>query len=234
MLSFKHFLCIFSKRRGWWGGERERLSQFFRNNVCAYSLVPVSPLCAQFSSVQFNPSTDRVVGGTLQTIWLEILFESFQQEAIVSSSGMGRNVHSSVFSIQHFLCCPRRFPPSKVPWRTVLERLSRRVTCPNHASFRLWTLARRGSCGPTRKLILLRSARTKIAAHVMDFMSVLRQEKTIGLVAWNTQVTHNGSRTIQLLIAATPIWKRKKQNVCLKCLSPVLGRQWLFTKLPFV
>ena len=31
------------------------------------------------------------------------------------------------------------------------------MTCPNHASFRLLTVARGGSCGSTRKLILLRT-----------------------------------------------------------------------------
>ena len=35
----------------------------------------------------------------------------------------------------------------------VLERLS----CLNHASFHLLTVARRGSCGPTKKLIFLHS-----------------------------------------------------------------------------
>ena len=62
-------------------------------------------------------------------------------------------------------CCLSAFPlPTtasatvpKVPWRMVLERLLRRVTCPNHASFRLLTVARSGSCGPTRELILLRT-----------------------------------------------------------------------------
>ena len=39
--------------------------------------------------------------------------------------------------------------------KDVLERLSWRVTCPYHASFRLLTVARRGSCGPTKKLISL-------------------------------------------------------------------------------
>ena len=38
-----------------------------------------------------------------------------------------------------------------------MERLSWRVTCPNHASFRLLTIARKGSCGPTRELILYRT-----------------------------------------------------------------------------
>ena len=35
---------------------------------------------------------------------VEILFQSFQQKAIVSSSGIGKDVHSLVLSIQHFLC----------------------------------------------------------------------------------------------------------------------------------
>ena len=83
------------------------------------------------------------------------LFQSFLQEALMSSSGMGRKFHSLMLSIQHFLCRPRRYPPSKVPWMMGFERLSWRVTRPNHASFRLLTVARRGSCGPTRKLILL-------------------------------------------------------------------------------
>ena len=54
----------------------------------------------------------------------EILFQSFLQEALVSSSGMGRDVHSLMLSIQHFFCRTPRRPPSKVPWRMVLERLS--------------------------------------------------------------------------------------------------------------
>ena len=52
---------------------------------------------------------------------------------------------------------PRRRPPYKMPWRMVLERLSWRVTCPNHASFRLLTVTRRASFGSTGELILLRT-----------------------------------------------------------------------------
>ena len=37
----------------------------------------------------------------------------------------------------------------------VLERLLWRVTCPNHGSFFLLPVARGGSSGPIRKLILL-------------------------------------------------------------------------------
>ena len=45
----------------------------------------------------------------------------------------------------------------------VLERLSWRVTRPNHASFRLLTATRRGSCGPTRKLIFSAPSRWSCA-----------------------------------------------------------------------
>ena len=34
----------------------------------------------------------------------EVLFQSFLQEALVSGSGMGRDVHSLMLSIQQFLC----------------------------------------------------------------------------------------------------------------------------------
>ena len=46
----------------------------------------------------------------------EILFQSFLQEALVSSSGMGRDVHFSfALSILHFLCRPRRRLGLKCP-----------------------------------------------------------------------------------------------------------------------
>ena len=54
----------------------------------------------------------------------EIFFQSFLQEALVGISVMGGDVHNLMLSIQHFLCRPRRRPPSKVLWRLVLERLS--------------------------------------------------------------------------------------------------------------
>ena len=37
----------------------------------------------------------------------EIDFQSFLREALVSRSGMGRDVHSLTLSIQHFFCRPR-------------------------------------------------------------------------------------------------------------------------------
>ena len=72
----------------------------------------------------------------------------FWQEAVVSSSGMGRDFHCLMCSIRHFLCRARRRQPRRLSWR---------VTCPNGVSFPLVTVGRRGPCGPTGKLILLRT-----------------------------------------------------------------------------
>ena len=110
-------------------------------------------LCSKFvasciSLVQFS-SIPWPIGLSGRWLWQMIQQRSsssrFLQEALASSSCMGRNTHSLMLSIQHFLCRPRRCPPSEMPWRMVLERLSWRVTCPNLASFRLLTVARRAS-----------------------------------------------------------------------------------------
>ena len=56
----------------------------------------------QFISVQ---SLDQLGDqGDMRDLSAEILFQPFLQEALVSSSGMGRNVHFLMLSIQHFLC----------------------------------------------------------------------------------------------------------------------------------
>ena len=46
----------------------------------------------------------------------------------------GQYVYSLTLSIHHFLCRPRRRPPSKVTRKMVLERLALRVSYPNHVS----------------------------------------------------------------------------------------------------
>ena len=75
----------------------------------------------QFSSVQ---SLDRFGRrGDMRDDSAEILFQSFLQEALVSRSGMGRDIHSLTLPTQHFLCRPQHRSPTKVPWRMVLERL---------------------------------------------------------------------------------------------------------------
>ena len=65
----------------------------------------------------------------------EILFQSFLLKVLVSSSGLGRGVHSLMLSIKHFFCRPRRRLLSKVPWRMILERLSWRVAYPETCKF---------------------------------------------------------------------------------------------------
>ena len=74
-----------------------------------------------FSSIQ---SLDRFGrrgmrgGGDMRDDSAEILFQSSLQEAIFSSSGMGRDVHS-LMSIQHFLCrslCGALSPVNNKGW----------------------------------------------------------------------------------------------------------------------
>ena len=103
-------------------------------------------------SFSFSPLTDWVKGGIEGRFCRDPLpdfffFFFFLQEAPLSISGMGKDVHSLILSIQHFLFQPQRRLPSRASWRMVLERLSWRVTCSNYASFRLLTVVRRGSCG---------------------------------------------------------------------------------------
>ena len=47
-----------------------------------------------FSSLQFSPLTDWVIGETRGMIQQRSFFQSFLYEAIASSSGMGKDVHS--------------------------------------------------------------------------------------------------------------------------------------------
>ena len=67
----------------------------------------------QFVSVQSLDRLGRL--GDMKDDSAEILFQSFLQEALVSSSGMGRDVHSLILSAQYFLGQPGRRPPSNVP-----------------------------------------------------------------------------------------------------------------------
>ena len=74
---------------------------------------------------------------------------------------------------------PWHHPPSKVPWRMVLERLSWRVLCPNHASFHFLTVAR-CSCGPTRKLVSL-CTQSLVLCSKQEIQRLLRH---LVLIAW--------------------------------------------------
>ena len=97
----------------------------------------------------------------------EILFQSFLQEAIVSSSGMGRAVHSLMLSIQHFFCRSRHRPPSRWPegwfsrgcrgvWHARTMQVSVSWQLPEEVPVNLqgrWSCspASRWSCAPSRK-----------------------------------------------------------------------------------
>ena len=70
--------------------------------------------------------------------------KAVQPGTIMGSSDMDHDGHSLMLPIQHLLCWPQCRPPFKMPDRMLLERLSCRVTCPNHVSFRLLTVARGG------------------------------------------------------------------------------------------
>ena len=63
----------------------------------------------QFSSVPWPIRSS----GNMRDDSAEIVFQPFLHGALLSSSGTGRDVHSLLLSIQHFLCRPRRRPPSR-------------------------------------------------------------------------------------------------------------------------
>ena len=96
-----------------------------------------------------------VGGGGMRHDSAEILFQTVLREAIISSSDIGRDVHSLMWSIQRFFCRPGRRPSSEVHCRMVLEKLSWHMTCPKHVSFRLLTAATRGSRGHSGISILI-------------------------------------------------------------------------------
>ena len=90
----------------------------------------------QFSSVQPLDRLGRRGGGgsDMKDDSAEILFQSFLQETLVSSCGMGREVHSLMLSSQHVLCRPRRNKSRKFNLMIVatLNRRWRRERIENH------------------------------------------------------------------------------------------------------
>ena len=59
-----------------------------------------------------------------------------------------RPVHSLMLSSHPFLCLPSLLSPFTVPCKMVLVRPDERKTGPYRCSLRLFTMARRSSCGP--------------------------------------------------------------------------------------
>ena len=76
-------------------------------------------------SVQFSSVPDWLGHrGEMKDDSAEILFQSFLQEAVVSSSDMGSDVHSLILSVQHFLYVhtPHTFLPSCMMLNVVTQR----------------------------------------------------------------------------------------------------------------
>ena len=91
----------------------ERVKAKLRDRSVAdlWPSMTISPtLKYEFSSVQFLDRLGR--RGDREGDSAEILLQSFLQKALVGSSSMGRDVHTLMLSIQHFLCRPQRRPPS--------------------------------------------------------------------------------------------------------------------------
>ena len=90
-----------------------------KQRVVMIELVQFSESVSQFSSVQFSivlrPIGSWGRGGGMRDDSAEALLQSILQEALVSSSGMGRGARSLMLSIQHFLCRPWRRPLSMMP-----------------------------------------------------------------------------------------------------------------------
>ena len=73
-------------------------------------------VCLFFKTFSSARSFDQLGRqGDMRDHSAEIPFQSFLRDIIVSSSDIGRDVHSLASSRQHFLCRPGRRPPSKVP-----------------------------------------------------------------------------------------------------------------------
>ena len=69
-----------------------------------------------------------------------------------------RPVHSLMLSSHLFLCLPCLLPSFTVPCKILLARPDERQTWPYHCSLRLFTMARKLSCGPTACWILARTS----------------------------------------------------------------------------
>ena len=134
----------------------------------------------------------------------------------MSSSCMGRDVHSLMLFIQCFLCWSWRRPPSKVPCRMGLERLPWHVTFSNHASFHLLTVARRGSCGPMGKLISLRTQSLGLRSKEMErsfFMHLVLKALTLcDISIWQKSHSPLLNCWFLLLISFHPFWGKKIQD----------------------
>ena len=122
--------------------------------------------------------------GDMRDDSVETLFQSFPQKARVSSSGMGRDVHSLMLSIQHFLFRPQHCSPSEVLWRKVLESLLWCVTSS------LWSLMHMictyvlMQWSQDSKRVHLFRRQLGLSCGIFCFMSGVCREQSAHLVHW--------------------------------------------------
>ena len=142
-VSYDHCWASCSVRStGWLSSVAKTLTRFDHPDIISRS---------QVYQNKFSPLTDWVTGD-IRDDSAEILFQPFLQEAIVSISGMGRDGHSLILSIQYFLWWPWHRPPFKDGFGEAVMAYDMPRTMQVSVS---WRVAWRGACGLTRKLILL-------------------------------------------------------------------------------
>ena len=111
----------------------------------------------QNRSVQLSSLTDWVTGGTWGMIQQRSSSSLFCKRPLIQAVLAWAAKYSLWCFLSSISSTDHGVTPPKVPW-WVLERLLWHVTvvtCPDHASFHLLTVARGGCCGSTQKLILL-------------------------------------------------------------------------------
>ena len=119
--------------------------------------------------------------------------------ASCSNAGIPRLIHSLMFSVQLFLCLPLHLPPSKMPNKMSLDKVSWRVMWPNHASFFLFTIAQRGSCGPANAATLCQT-NSLVLCSVNEMLKSFRQHFNskvwifLSVSAVKVQLSHPQSR----------------------------------------
>ena len=152
-------------------------------------------------------------GGGMRDDSAKILFRYFLWEALVNSFGRGRDVHSLMLLIQHFLCQPGCHPPFKLPQRMSLEKLSWHVTCPNHASFISWQLPEKVPVSPQRSWTCSAPSHWSWALQwcscVLDGVFYLH----VQVRQWN-QPTQSCPAFSKWVTRCAVIWKQRCSNRC--------------------
>ena len=100
-----------------------------------------------------------------------------------------RPVHSLMLSSHLFLCLHCLLPPFTVPCKMVLAGLDEREIWPYHCNLRLFTIARRSSCGPIACWILARTS-SLVTWSLYEMPSILRYHRIsmFCILLWSSAV----------------------------------------------